>query len=685
MVTVVPSSRIRNVALVGHDGSGKTTLAEALLVATGAVSRRGRVEDGTTVCDTEPEELRHHGSLAMAVAPVSFDGYKLNILDTPGFADFTHEVATALAAADLVVVVVSGVEGVQVGTRAAWRLAAEAGLPRLIFVNKLDRERSDFERTIDDLREAFGSGIAPLELPIGSEAGFRGVVDLLADTATVYDAGAARQVPVPDEMAPREHRVHDNLVEGIVVADDGLMARYLDGDTPSVDELERTLAAGIAAATVFPVVCGSAVTGIGLERLATLACEVPVDRKVSARAGDRRVEIAGDPDEEPLARVLKTVTDPFVGKISLLQVLSGTLRPDLVLTNTRSHTDERLHLLQTLRGKELTPVAGAQAGDLVAVAKLVSSLTGDTLAPRSSPVVADPLPRSQVMLSVAVRPRTAGDEDKLMTALHRLCEEDPALEVRRDDETHQTVLSGMGETHLAVAVERLARKCGVEVEQDEVVVPYRETVAGPGEAEGRHKKQTGGHGQFAVVHLRVEPTGRGEGFEFVDAVVGGAIPRQFLPAVEKGVRRQMRQGGVWGFPVVDIRVTCDGGKFHPVDSSEMSFELAAALAFGAAVEQAGAVPLEPVVRVTVTVPARHQGDVLGDLTARRGRVVANETDDNGDQVVVAEVPASELTRYAVDLRALTGGQGRFTTVFDHYAEVSAHASERLARRKSVSV
>jgi elongation factor G len=685
MVAVVPSSRIRNVALVGHDGSGKTTLAEALLVATKAVPRRGRVEEGTTVCDVEPEELRHHASLSTAIAPVLFGDFKLNLLDTPGLADFRPEAETALAVADLVVVVVSAVDGVQVGTRALWRLAASLGLPRMIFVNKLDRERADFERTLDELRDAFGSGIAPLELPIGAESSFRGVVDLLTDVATVYEAGAARQVPVPEDMATREHRVHDNLVEGIVVADDALMTRYLDGDTPSAPELEVALATGIASATVFPVVCGSATAGIGLERLMTLACEVPTDRRATAAAGDARVEIVADPDGEPLARVVKTVADPFVGRISVLQVVSGTLRPDMVLVNTRSHAEERLHVLETIRGKELAPVTEAQAGDLVAVPKLGSSLTGDTLAPKATPVVLDPLPRSPVMLAIAVRPRTTGDEDKMMTALHRLVEEDPSLEVRRDDETHQTVLSGMGETHLAVTLERLARKCGVEVDQEEVLVPYRETVSGPGEAEGRHKKQTGGHGQFAVVHLRVEPTGRGEGFVFVDAVVGGAIPRQFIPAVEKGVRRQMHQGGTWGFPVVDVRVTCDGGKFHPVDSSEMSFELAGAAAFAAAIDQAGATPLEPVSRVEVTVPAAHQGDVLGDLTTRRGRVVANETTDDGEQVVVAEVPTAELGRYAVDLRALTGGQGRFVAHFDHYAEVSAQVTERLLRRRTVTV
>ncbi len=681
----VPPSRIRNLALVGHEDSGKTTLAEALLHRCGAITKKGRVEDGTTVCDYEPEELKHHGSLSTAVATLRFGEHKVNLLDTPGFADFLPEAELALRAADVAVVVVSAVEGVQVQTRNLWRLAERLRRPRIVFVNKLDRERADFERTLDDLREAFGSGIAPLELPIGAESDFRGVVDLLADTATVYEGGKPTQVPIPEDMAPREHRVHDNLVEGIVVADDELMARYLDGDTPSAEELERTLARGVAEATVIPVVCGSATAEIGLERLLTLVCEITPDRRVSARAGDREVEIAADPTGEPLAQVLKTIVDPFVGKISLLKVLSGTLRPDIVLTNTRARTDERLHLLQSLQGKEVTPVSEAPAGDLVAVPKLAASQAGDTLAPKSSPVVVDVPARPGGMLSIAVKPRTTGDEDRLMTGLHRLMEEDVALTVRRDDETHQTVLTGTGETHLAVVLERLARKFGVEVEQEELLVPYRETISGEAEAEARHKKQTGGHGQFAQVHLKVSPLGRGEGFEFVDAVVGGVIPRQFIPAVEKGVRRQMGQGGVHGFPVVDVRVVCDGGKYHPVDSSEMSFELAGAMAFQAAVEKAGAVALEPVSRIEVTVPARFQGDVLGDLNGRRGRVVSSEALDGGEQSIVALVPMSEITRYAIDLRALTGGQGRFVASFDHYEELAPHLAEKLATRKPVAV
>ncbi|MHB1712674.1 MAG: elongation factor G [Acidimicrobiales bacterium] len=685
MAAVVPSSRIRNVALIGHDGAGKTTLTEALLFANGAIPKKGRVEDGNTVSDFEPEEQKHRSSIATAVAPFEFGEYKINLLDTPGIADFVAEVEMALAVADLAVVVVSGVEGVEVDTKTVWRLAEQAGLPRIVFVNKLDRERSDFDRTLEELREAFGSGIAPLELPIGSESNLHGVVEVLADSATVYENGHPRPVEIPEALVSKEHDEHDHLVEELVVGDDELMASYLDGVTPGVDVLEETLAQGVANRTVFPVICGSAMTGIALDRLAGLICEIPVNRTSVARAGDRMIEIPSDSEGEPLARVCKTVADPFVGKISLLHVLSGTLRLDMVLSNTRTHSDERLHGLEFLVGRDTVPVAEVRAGDIVAVPKLASLQVGDVLAPKSLPVVIDSFPCPPAMLSIAVRPKTQSDEDRLMTGLHRLVEEDAALVVRRDGETHQTVLSGMGETHLLIACERLRRRFGVEIEREEVKVPYRETITAAAEAEGKHKKQSGGHGQFAVVHLRVEPLARGEGFVFVDAVVGGAIPRPFIPAVEKGVRHQMQRGGVFGFPVVDVKVTCDGGKFHAVDSNEMSFELAAASAFSEAIAQAGPVLLEPISKIEVHVPSHFQGGVLGDLNARRGRVIDNQPVDTENQMIVALVPESEVAHYVVDLRSLTGGQGRFTSAFDHHVEVSANAAEKLSRRGAMAV
>ena len=683
-MNTVPSAKIRNVALIGHGGAGKTTLAEALLVAGGVLSRPGRTEDGTTVCDFEPEEVKRRISVSLALAPFLFEDCKINVIDTPGYADFIAEVEAGLSVADLAVLVVSAVEGVEVQSEETWRLATDLGIPRLVFVNKLDRERADFERTLDQLRERFGSGIAPLELPIGREAEFNGIADLLTDSAITYSTAKPTTWPIPENMSELQQRVREALIEGIVVGDDEMMERYLEGEVPSAEELEATLANGVASASVFPVVCGSALTGVGVDRLASLICEIgpsPLARRsFTVQAGSNTIQLPRDPDGPPLARVFKTIADPFVGRISLMNVLSGTLRPDMTLYDSRSHSEEKLHALQVMRGKETQPTSAAPAGDIVAVAKLSGVLTGDTLAPKNQPVVAEGPRLRTAVLSIAVHPKAKGDDDKLMTAIHRLQEEDTALLVRRDDETHQTVLSGMGDTHLQIVCEKLSRKFGVAVETEPVQVPYRETITKSAEAEGKYKKQTGGHGQFGVANLRVEPLERGEGFAFVDAIVGGAIPRQFIPAVEKGVQEAMTTGGHFGYPVVDVRVTCYDGKYHTVDSSEMSFKMAASLGFKEALAAAGPVILEPVSRLEVTVPAAYQGDILGDLNSRRGRVLGTEAGERGEQVVIALVPASEIQRYATDLRSLTGGRGRFAVRHDHHEVVPAPIADRLAKQ-----
>ncbi|HEY5250985.1 MAG TPA: elongation factor G [Acidimicrobiales bacterium] len=681
-----PPSRIRNVALVGHNGAGKTTLAEALLFATGAISRAGRVDDGSSVCDFEPEEIKRHMSISLALAPIVVGDVKINIIDTPGYADFFGEVRAACSVVDLVVVVVSAVDGVEAQTEAAWELAAELGLPRLIFINKLDRERASFDRTLAGLQDRFGAGIAPLELPVGEETAFHGIADLLTDSALLYEGGTPRQAPIPDDLADLEHEVREQLVEGIVVGDDTLMERYLEGETPSTEDLEATLASGVAEGLVFPVVCGSAATGVGIDRLASLLSEIapsPDARPaVKVRAGDTEQDVPCDPGGQPLARVFKTISDPYVGKISLLRVLSGTIRPDSTLTNPRSHTEAKLHVLQLLRGKETESLSEAQAGDLVAVPKLSDTATGDTLTPKGMPVTVPGPDPEPVALAVAIRPRSKGDEDKLMTSLHRLQEEDPALLVERVDETHQTILRGTGETHLAVAAERLHRKFGVDVETEEVRIPYRETISKQAEAEGRYKKQTGGHGQFGVASLRIQALDRGEGFHFVDEIVGGAIPRQYIPAVEKGVLEAMSLGGIFGYPVVDVQATCFDGKFHAVDSSEMSFKMAGSLAFREAMTKADPVLLEPISYLEVTVPASMQGEVLGDLNGRRGRVQGTDTAEGGRQVITALVPTSEIQRYAVDLRSLTGGRGRFRSEHHHYDVMPANLVDRMTKVKA---
>jgi elongation factor G len=669
-VKTYPAAAIRNVAFVGHGGAGKTTLTEALLHRSGAIGRPGRVEDAATVTDFEPEEHKRGLTISVALAPIEWEGHKINILDCPGYADFSAETMSALRVADLAVFVVSAVEGVEVQTALMWKAAAQLGLPRLIFINKLDRERASFETTLEQLQDTFGAGVAPLELPIGSESEFRGVADLLSDTAITYESGRPTTGPIPEDMATREHSVHDSLVEGIVVADDELMERYLEGDVPTVKQLEETLAHGVASAQVFPVVCGSATKEIAIDRLATFICEIgpsPLDRPpVTVEAGGNLNEVVADPSGPPLAWVWKTVADRHVGKISLFKVLSGSIKPDETLVNARTHSDERLHALFTLRGKEQITISDLPTGDIGAVAKLPDVNTGDTLAPKGTPVAVPATPAPAPSLMIGIRPRSKGDEDKLMTALHRLQEEDLVLVVRRDDETHQTLLGGMGETHLQIVTERLARKFGVEVEIEPVVVPYRETITGGAEAEGKYKKQTGGHGQFGVANLRIEPLERGTGFEFVDKIVGGAIPRQFIPAVEKGVQDAMSTGGTHGWPVVDVRVTCFDGKFHSVDSSEMSFKMAGSIGFREAMEKAGPIILEPISLIEVTVPSAYQGDVMGDLNGRRGRVQGTEAGNDGDSIVTALVPTSEILRYAIDLRSMTGGRASFRAEHDHY-------------------
>jgi elongation factor G len=678
-----PTARIRNVALVGHGGSGKTSLAEALLHRAGVINRMGRVEDGTTTCDFDPEERQRGLSLALAVAPFDWRDHKINLIDTPGYADFIGDVAAALRVADLAVFVVSAVDGVEVQTEAIWRLAAELGIPRMVFVNKLDRERSSFDRTLAELQEKMGAGIAPLELPIGEESEFKGIADLLTDRAYLYTNGAPQEADIPDEMEEVEHQTHDSLVEGIVVADDDLLERYLDGDVPNVDELEHALHDGIASASVFPVVVGSATNEIGIDRLADFLVEIgpsPLDRPATVTAGDSEVEVSADADGDSLAFVFKTIADPYVGQISLFRVLSGTIKPDDHLLNTRTSSDERLHGLLLVRGKDQEPTTELVAGDIGAVAKLNGTATGDTLAPKATPVKAQPVVPPTPTLAVAIVPRTQADEDRLAPALHRLQDEDPGLLVERNEETHQTLLWGTGETHLQITLEKLARKFGATVDTEDVRVAYRETITGSAKnVEGKHKKQTGGHGQFGVCVIDLEPLERGGGFEFENRVVGGAISRGYIPAVQKGIDEAMGTGGTFGYPVVDVKVTLTDGKEHSVDSSEMAFKVAGRLAFREALSQANPVILEPISRLEVIVPLDQQGDVMGDLNSRRGRVQGTDAAGTGEGVIEALVPTSEIKRYAIDLRSLTGGRGRFRVGHDHYDVLPAHLVDAIKR------
>jgi elongation factor G len=667
----------RTVALVGHAGAGKTTLVEALLHRAGAIPRPGRVEDGTTVTDHEPEEIARGMSLSLGLATLSWtcaDGESrtLTLVDAPGHPDFAGQVDTALAVADVALVVVSAVDGVQAGTRAVWAAAAAVGVPRFVVVTQEDKARADFRRVVDELRDAFGDGIVALELPLGEEQAFHGLADVLHESALAYDdAGAHHDEALPDAVAAEEHDLHVAVTEDIVSHDDAQLEAYLSGDEPEPEDLERTLAVEVAAGAAFPVLVASGVTGTGVDRVADLLCELAPDaRGHDARVlvGDRTTDVAPDPAGEALVHVFRTVVDPFVGQVSMFRVLSGTVHTGDRLHNATTGAEERLHGLFRVQGKEHVPVSQAIAGEVAAVAKLTATPSGSLLWSRPGAARPVPPPARQASYGVSLDPVSQSDDDRMSTALARLVAEDPTLVVDRATGPggDRTVLRGLGDTHVAVALDRLARVFGVHVTTGPVPVAYRETIARPAEAEGKVKKQSGGHGQFAVVQLRVAPLAPGGGLELVDKVVGGAIPRAYLPAVEKGVADAMAAGGPRGYPVVDLRVEVTGGKAHSVDSSDMAFRTAAAAGVRDALAAAGTVVLEPVSTVTVTVPGDLQGHVLTDLSGRRGRVVTTGVADDGRARIVASVPEAELGRYVLDLRALTGGQAELTITPDRY-------------------
>ncbi len=674
------TERIRNVVLVGHNAGGKTSLAEALLFRAGVIARPGTVERGSTVMDHDPEERDRQQSIALSVASFDWNDHRINLIDTPGYADFRGEALLGLAAADLAVFVIDGVAGVQSQDIVLWRHATELGIPRLVFVNKLDRERSSFDRTLAQVREVFGSHADPTELPIGEESSFHGIADLLTHRAFVYDSGHAEPVDVPTDLAETERAEHEHLVEDVIELDDALLEQYLSGTEPSPEELEHLLHDAVDRALAFPVLCGSATTPIGADQLADFICRVgpaPGDRGPTVvEAAGGTVDISPDPDGPPLVLVFKTTIDEFLGQISIMKVLSGTIRVDDVLVNSRSGTKERLHNLISLTGGTQAHVDTVGAGDIVAVTKLTDTRTGDTLAPDGTPVTAvlPALPRPVFGMAIAAAKQS--DEDRLATTLHRLVIEDPTLAVHHDDSTGQTVLSGGGETHVRVALSRIER-AGVQLDVDDVRVAYRATLAAPVEVEGRYKKQSGGHGQFGVATVRFEPLPAGSGFEFSSEVTGGVIPKNLVPAVGAGVEEAMARGGRDGFPIVDVRAVCTGGKHHAVDSSEMSYKMAGSLALREAVAQVGIDVLEPISEVHVHVPVVHHGDTLGDLNSRRAHVLGTETDESGVTTIHALVPTAEVIRYAIDLRSLSGGSGSFEVEHHGYQPLPANLVDKV--------
>jgi elongation factor G len=670
--------KLRNVAVLGHRGCGKTSLVEAMLFAAGATTRRGQVPAGSTVADYEEEEKRRGMSISAALTNARWQGVKVNLLDTPGEPSFHADTLSVLPAVDAVLMVVDATSGVEVQTRRLWARCEELGLPRAVVVNMLDRERASFDDALAALRE-MAPGCIPLQVPVGAEGGLTGVVSLVSMTAGTYDGGATGTAgPVPDEVADAAAAARETLVESVAEADDELIERYLSGEDISTEELIAGIRAGVREGRLFPVVCTAAESGLGADRVLDLVVEAlpsPAEARPRTVVGEDGAEsrLECTEDGPGVAYCFKTLADQFSGRINLLRNLSGVLASDSQAAGPGGK--ERIGQLFTLQGKEHQGLTAIGPGDIGAVAKLKDLHTGQVLV-TAGPVPSLPRPAlPPVVMSFAVTAADGGDEDKLYQSLRRLQDEDPTLDVHRDEQTGDLIVGGLSQLHVEVVGERLLRRFGVGMELHPPHVPYRETITAQATAEGKHKKQTGGRGQFADCWLRVEPAPRGEGFSFHDAVVGGAIPRSYIPAVEKGVREAMRQGELGGYPVVDVAVTVYDGKHHPVDSSEMAFKIAGGLGMKAALAKARPVLLEPIMTVSVTVPKDHVGDVMGDLSGRRGHPLGMESAGDAE-VVRAEVPMAEMLSYAPDLRAMTGGRGEYTMEFARYEEVPAHLVDR---------
>ncbi|MET0741615.1 MAG: elongation factor G-like protein EF-G2 [Candidatus Nanopelagicales bacterium] len=688
--------KIRNVALVGHTGAGKTTLVEALLVATGTIPRAGRVEDGTTTSDFDDAELRQQRSVSLAVAPFEYDGYKVNLLDTPGYADFVGDLRAGLRAADAALFVVSAVDGVDGTTQMLWEECAAVGMPRAVVVTKLDKERADFDQIVAICQRVFGDGVLPLYLPLArDDESLGGLIGLLSQQ--VYDySGAARVQKDPDpEHLPLIESARNSLIEGIIAEseDETLMDRYLAGEPIEVDTLIEDLEKAVTRGSFFPVLAVASPAGIGMAELlevVTRGLPSPLEHglpAVTTPEGKPKEPLSTDPAGPLVAEIVKTTSDPYVGRISLVRVFSGTIRPDETVhvsghgLEDRGHedhdVDEKVGALSSPLGKAQRTVAHAMAGDIVAVAKLARAETGDTLSDKDDPALMEPWLMPEPLLPVAIVAHSKPDEDKLSQGLQRLVAEDPTLRLDNNAETNQLVLWCMGEAHVDVLLDRLKNRYGVEVDSVPLRVSLRETFGAPAKGHGRHVKQSGGHGQYAVCDIEVEPLPEGSGFEFVDKVVGGAVPRQFIPSVEKGVRHQMGRGVGAGYPVVDIRVTLVDGKAHSVDSSDMAFQTAGALALKEAAKATTVNLLEPVDELAVLVSDEYVGSVMSDLSSRRGRVVGTEPIGTGRTLVRAEVPQVEVTRYAVDLRSLSHGTGTFTRTYVRHEAMPSHVASKL--------
>lgn len=679
-----PAERIRNVGLFSHGGAGKTSLAEALLFDTGAVTRLGRVEEGTTTSDFDPDEVKRHISVSTAVLPVEWRDHKINFLDAPGFADFMGEIRGALRAVDAALLLLDAAAGVEVGTEQVWRAAGERGLPRLVYVNKMDRENADFARAVASAQERLGASVVPLEVPIGAEANFTGVVEVLHRRAYTFAGkdGHAEDVAIPDDLAAQVETYREQLVERIAENDDALIEKFLSDEPISDEELEAALKQAVASGALAPVLCGAATANKGLQPLLdAIVAYLPAPCEVGPAAAtdpktDAAEQLAPDPAGPTAALVFKTVVDRF-GTLSYFRVFSGAVHADSHLLNATKGQDERLGQLYFLRGKEQAPTTQVGAGDIGAVMKLAHTGTGDTLCDAAHPVVLQGIDFPAPLFAAAVTPKSKADLDKMSAGLAQLTQEDPTLHVGKDQQTGETILSGLGESHVQVATERLSRKSGVHVDVGLPRVPYRETVAAAAKGvKYRHKKQTGGAGQFGEVVIDLEPLPEKD-FEFAEKIFGGSVPRQYIPGVEKGVREALEHGILAGYPVTNVKVTLTDGSYHPVDSSELAFKIAASQAFKQAVQAARPVILEPVVLLAITVPDSYTGDIMSDLNGKRARVQGTTPAENSTTTIEALAPLAEVQRYSTDLRQMTQGQGTFTLAFDHYQPVPAHLTDSI--------
>jgi elongation factor G len=675
---VYSSDKIRNISLMGHSGSGKTILAEAMLFATGATNRMGRVEDGTTVSDWDDEEVNRSQSINTSLLPVEWDGHKINVLDTPGYPDFIGDVISALRVSEAGMIVLDAVSGVEVGTELAWQQLVQDNKPRLIFVNKMDRDNANFQQVMDDLKNTFDGNFIPVYLPIGAEGTFEGVVSAIRGKA--YVGPEAKLTDVPDDMQEALEEAHLTLVEAAAESDDDLLMKYFDGEELTPDEIFNGLKTSFISGDIVPVLCGSASKGIGVRTAMNFINALvpsPLDSApYPATIKGEETELDGDPAGTTAALVFKTIADPYVGRLTLFRVFNGTVKSDSRLYNIGKNSEERLGHIFTLRGKEQLKVEQVAAGDIAAAAKLSVTATGDTLAEKGSGIILPPSRLPNPLYAVAIKPVSQADSAKIGSALSRLVEEDPTLRWYNDNSIRQMILMGMGDVHITIAVNRLKGKFGVNVTTEMPKVPYRETVSRTASASHRHKKQTGGAGQFGEVYLRVEPGEQDQDLDYVWEVFGGAISSTFRPSIEKGIRQVLKGGVLAGYPVVGVKVAVYDGKEHPVDSKDIAFQVAGREAFKKAFQEAGPIFLEPIYKIEVTVPEEYMGDILSDLNTRRARVLGMDT-LRGKSIISAEAPYAELLRYSNDLRSITQGRGIYSLDFLRYEPVPQHLSQAI--------